>query len=224
MTLQETAVEPAEQQLARSNRKLLREAGLCAVNLIGGAGCGKTALLQATGRALAGRRRVGVITAGPVSRGDRERIARLREPTVSVDPGAIGHLTARHVHSALARLDLANLDLMLIENVSSLPGPADVDLGEDAKVAVFSVAAGAHVPAKYPDLVRSSRAVVLNKVDLLAIAPFDLAAFRETVRGLNPSAALIETSVATGAGFAVWLDWLLNRAAIKSPAGSALRT
>jgi Ni2+-binding GTPase involved in maturation of urease and hydrogenase len=37
-----------EREAARANRQLLTEAGIFTVNLIGGAGCGKTSLLAAT--------------------------------------------------------------------------------------------------------------------------------------------------------------------------------
>jgi hydrogenase nickel incorporation protein HypB len=200
-------------ELACANHRRLADAGVFAVNLIGGPGCGKTALLQATVARLLLKRRIGVIAADPQSRIDADRLAALGDQVLQIGTGMYGLLTPEQVRSALRRMDLGVLDLLLVENVSSLIGPAQFDLGEDARVAMFSVAAGADKPAKYPDVVRCADVVILNKTDLLAIVPFDIEAFRSNVRRLNPRARVIELSALTGDGLDAWLAWLLARSA-----------
>lgn len=200
-----------EPQVARANRERLAGAGVFAVDLIGGAGCGKTSLLQATIQRLLLKRRVGVITADPFTRYDADRLAALGDQVLQVDTGPGALLTARHVQCALARFNLDALDLLFIENVSSLIGPSEVDLGESAKVSMFSVAAGDDKPAKYPDVVRCAAMVVLNKVDLLPIAPFDRSAFWNCVRRINPAARTLEISTLTGEGMDEWMQWILGQ-------------
>jgi hydrogenase nickel incorporation protein HypB len=208
-------------QVACSNHRRLADASVFAANLIGGPGCGKTSLLQVTVSRLILKRRVGIIAADPQTRIDADRLAALGEQVLQVGTGANGLLTGEHVRAALRRMDLARLDLVLIENVSSLIGPSQFDLGEDAKVALFSVAAGDDKPAKYPDVVRCADVVILNKTDLLALVPFDLDAFRGNVRRLNPGVRIIELSTLTGDGLDAWLDWLLARSAHAPPWAAA---
>jgi hydrogenase nickel incorporation protein HypB len=204
-------------QVAQSNHQQLAGAGVFAVNLIGGPGCGKTSLLQETVRRLILRRRIGIIAADPQTRCDADRLAALGDQVLQVGTGTNSLLTAEHVRAALRRLKLGVLDLLLIENVSSLIGPAQFDLGEDAKVAMFSVAAGEEKPAKYPDVVRCADLIILNKTDLLAIATFNIAVFRSTVDRLNPHIEVIEMSTLTGDGVDAWLQWLLNRTQAAEP-------
>ena len=129
---------------------------------------------------------------------------------IQIDPGYNRMLSARLVQTALKRLDLSVLEVLLIENISSLIGPCEIELGEDAKVCMFSVAAGDDKAAKYPDVVQCARLIILNKMDLLSVMPFDTAAFENDVRRLNRSAEMIELSTRTGEGLDCWLDWLLS--------------
>jgi hydrogenase nickel incorporation protein HypB len=116
-------------QVAEANREQLSRAGVFTVNLICGPGCGKTSLLQATLQRLVLKRRVGVLTAERYSPVDADRLAPLGDQVLRVDPGGQMALTARQVRPALALLNLPALDILLIENISSLIGPSGVDLG-----------------------------------------------------------------------------------------------
>jgi hydrogenase nickel incorporation protein HypB len=200
---------PSRLQVAFANHRNLADAGVFAVNLIGGPGCGKTSLLQLTVARLILKRRIGIIAADPQTRLDADRLAALGDQVLQVGTGMNCLLTADQVRSAIRRLNLGVLDLLLIENVSSLIGPTQFEIGEDARVAMFSVAAGADKPRKYPDVVRCADVVILNKTDLMALVPFDIDAFRNSVRAINPRARVIEMSTLTGDGLDPWLDWLL---------------
>jgi hydrogenase nickel incorporation protein HypB len=198
---------PAEQ-----NRRTLSDVGVIAVSLLGGPGCGKTTLIDRTIERLKPHVRVGVIAGDPRTRRDADRIARHSEQVVQVNTGDSPCLDATLVRGALGRLDLTSLDLLFIENVGSLTVPAvATDLGQDAIVTVFSVAAGDDKAQKHSDLVRAADAVLLNKTDLFFAAPFDQAAFRDDVRRANPSAELFEVSALSGHGMNAWFDWLVRR-------------
>jgi hydrogenase nickel incorporation protein HypB len=94
-------------------------------------------------------------------------------------------------------------------NTLALPGAPD--LGQDATVTVFSVAAGDDKADKHPELVQASDLIVLNKVDLLPSVPFDLEAFRADVRRIKPGVELIELSAIKGDGMGRWLEWLRSQ-------------
>ena len=56
----------------------------------------------------------------------------------------------------LTRLDLAGVQLLVIENVGNLVCPANYDLGEAKKVVVVSTTEGADKPLKYPTMFRNA--------------------------------------------------------------------
>jgi hydrogenase nickel incorporation protein HypB len=196
------------QAVARANRSRLERERVFAVNIVGGAGSGKTSLIQATLQRLSRATRTAVITADPSSHTDAQRLAALAGECVHVDTGQGHGVEAPAIADALTRLDLATVDLLLIENVSSLIGPCENDLGETKRVAVFSVAAGDDKLAKYADVVQWADVLVLNKVDLLASFEFDLDSFRQNVRRINPNVACFELSARTGEGIDAWVSWL----------------
>ena len=93
------------------------------------------------------------------------------------------------VRSALVRLPLDELDLVLVENVGNLVCPAEFDVGEHARAMVYSVTEGEDKPLKYPVMFRSADLVLVNKIDLLPHLDFDLAAFEANLaRGESGSA------------------------------------
>ena len=193
-------------------RSTLRAAGVFAVNLIGGPGCGKTTLIDQTIHRLRPQVRVGVIAADLRTRRDADRIARHGAQVIQVNTGDDPSLDAPQVLKVINAMDMQSLDLLFIENVGSLTVPkAARELGQDATVTVFSVAAGDDKAEKHHDLVEAADAVVLNKIDLLFAVPFDVAAFREDVWRANPSTELIELSAATGRGIDRWCQWLARK-------------
>jgi hydrogenase nickel incorporation protein HypB len=110
-------------------------------------------------------------------------------------------------------VDLAATDLLFIENVGNLVCPASWDLGESAKVVVFSVTEGEDKPLKYPKMFRLADAVVLNKIDLLPYVPFDISRAEAYLRDVNPGITILRTSALTGEGMETWYRYLLERIA-----------
>ena len=77
-------------------------------------------------------------------------------------------------------LPLAEIDLLVIENVGNLVCPAEFRVGEDARVMVSSVTEGEDKPLKYPLMFRACELVIVNKIDLLEHLDFDMEKFATT--------------------------------------------
>lgn len=197
---------------AAANRADFDAAGVTVVNLMSSPGAGKTSLLQETLRRLKGRMRFGIIEGDIETSLDADRLAGFGAAIALVNTGnGFGgecHLDAPMVRSALDRLTLTEIDLLVIENVGNLVCPAEFEVGENARVMIYSVTEGEEKPLKYPVMFRSADAVVVNKVDLLPYLDFDLPAFYRNLREINPAATVLETSVKTGQGVDAWCDWL----------------
>ena len=58
------------------------------------------------------------------------------------------------------------IDLLFIENVGNLICPVGFDLGQAAKVGLFSLTEGDDKAAKHPYLVETADLLLLNKIDL----------------------------------------------------------
>jgi hydrogenase nickel incorporation protein HypB len=197
-------------QLAEENARRFDRLGVTVVNIMAAPGGGKTSLILSTIEALRGRRRIGVIEGDVASQVDSQRIAAAQVPVVRINTGGQCHLDANMIRRALDRLPLEEIDLLLIENVGNLICPVDFKLGEHRRVAITSVPEGDDKPYKYPAIFQRVDVVVINKLDLLPYLDFDLRAFRELVRALNPTVALFEVSCKTGQGIEEWAAWLMD--------------
>ena len=204
-------------EIAASNRAMLADAGTACVNLMGSPGCGKTALLERTLQALASELCVGVVTGDLATTRDAERIAKFTEHVSQINTGRGCHLDANQVRQGMGHLPVADLDLLVIENVGNLICPVGYDLGQDAKVGMFSVPEGDDKPAKHPYLVLEAALLILNKSDLLPHVPFDLGVFESDIRGMREDVPVLTLSVVTGDGFDGWLDWLRELVAKRKP-------
>lgn len=203
-----TRILEANDRIAEENRKRFAAAGVYVVNLMGAPGAGKTSLLERTIRALKPHGRIGVIEGDIVGSDDAERIGALDVPVVQINTGGACHLDANMISEVLDEMPLADLDLLIIENVGNLVCPAEFKVGEDIKMMVLSVAEGHDKPLKYPLMFRESRALVLNKVDLLPYVNTDINKMRNDSLALNPNLKIFEVSCATGAGIDQWAQWL----------------
>lgn len=206
--------------IAAGLRERLRETGVVALNLVSSPGSGKTALLERTLAALGGELEMAVVTGDVQTQNDADRLARYTDRLVqAVVTGGACHLDALQIETALERIDLASTRLLFIENVGNLVCPASWDLGEAAKVVVFSVTEGEDKPLKYPKMFREASYAVLNKIDLLPHLDFDVAAAVTNAREVNPALRFFHTSARTGEGLAGWFDFL--RGLARAGAGAA---
>ena len=113
-------------------------------------------------------------------------------------------------------LPLADLDLVIVENVGNLVCPAEFSVGEHARAMVFSVTEGEDKPLKYPVMFRSVDLVVINKIDLLPYLDFDLDLFVHNLNVVNPGVATVLTSARDGSGVPEWIEWLTGQAAVRT--------
>src|SRR3954452_20364911 len=209
----------ANNTIAQANRADFDRHGVAVVNLMSAPGAGKTRLLE---RALADLDgvRAGVLEGDVAGSFDADRLSLLHLPVVQLNTGAgFGgecHLDANMVRSAIPSLPLADIVLLVIENVGNLVCPAEFRVGEDARVMVSSVTEGDDKPLKYPLMFRACELVVLNKIDLLPHVDFDVEKFLTRVATVHPGAATMLVSARTGEGVDAvrdYLERLANRAA-----------
>lgn len=198
----------ANEVIAVQNRELFAQKGVYVVNLMGGAGAGKTTLLERTIERLNGRRRMAVIEGDIATSRDAERIAAHHIPAVQINTGGECHLDGNMVRGGLGQLDLAGVDLLVVENVGNLVCPAEFNIGEDTKVMISSVAEGDDKPLKYPLMFQVSSVLLLNKIDLLPHVAFDVERFRADALKVNPHLEIMPLSCTTGEGLDTWLRWL----------------
>ncbi|MBP2647052.1 MAG: hydrogenase nickel incorporation protein HypB [Gemmatimonadetes bacterium] len=201
-------------ELAEEVRARFGDAQVAALNLVSSPGSGKTTLLERTLDDLGHEIRIATVTGDVQTQNDADRLARHTSQLVQavVTNGAC-HLDARQVLTSLEAVDLDATDLLFIENVGNLVCPASWDLGESAKVVVFSVTEGEDKPLKYPKMFRMADAVVINKIDLLPYVPFDMALAEKYLREVNPAITILRTSALTGEGMETWYGYLLERMA-----------
>src|SRR6476661_6376588 len=203
----------ANNTIARANRDDFDRHGVAVVNLMSAPGAGKTSLLErALELPLGDGIRVGVLEGDVQGEYDAMRIASLHVPVtqINTDSGFGGecHLDANMVRTALPSVPLAEIDLLVIENVGNLVCPAEFRVGEDARVMVASVAEGEDKPLKYPLMFRACELVVLNKIDLLPHLDYDLDRFLYNLDHVHPDVERILVSARTGDGIGAWREWL----------------
>jgi len=194
---------------ATHNRQHFDKHAVLAINLMSSPGSGKTALLETTISALKSEFNIAVIEGDLETENDAQRIRKTGVPAIQIVTGTACHLDAHLVHKAVHQLDLADLDILFIENVGNLVCPASFDLGHHRNVILLSVTEGDDKPAKYPVMFRAADVMLLSKIDLL---PFldDFSPQRAThaMQHLANPAPVLQISAKTQEGLDTWLDWL----------------
>ena len=194
--------------LAAKNRAWFAGREIFALNMVSSPGAGKTTLLERTIRDLKIELKLYVIEGDQATVNDGERIRAAGAPAVQVNTGTGCHLDADMVARGLAELKPALGSVVMIENVGNLVCPAMFDLGERAKVVIFSVTEGEDKPLKYPDMFRAAEIMILNKTDLLPHVDFDVPRAIANAREVNPEIVILQVSARSGEGLADWYDWL----------------
>ncbi len=118
------------------------------------------------------------------------------------------------VRDGVDRLKPAFGSVLFIENVGNLVCASLFDLGEHARVVLFSVtegAEGADKPIKYPHMFRRADIVLLTKIDLAPYVDFEEDAAMAAIHAVNPTAPVIRLSTRSGEGLSAWYDWVRAR-------------
>jgi len=198
---------------AAHNRDHFRAAGVVAINLMGAPGAGKTAVLEATARALPGSRIVAV--AGDLATdNDAVRLRAAGITASAITTGSACHLDARMVHQALHGAPWRTADYLFIENVGNLVCPAIYDLGQAANVVALSVTEGEDKPLKYPVMFRAADLVLITKIDLLPHLPgISVERIAANLEKVMPAPMFLAVSATDGRGLDGWRLWLESRRA-----------
>lgn len=215
-------------RVARHNREHFHDHHVSVINLMGSPGSGKTAVLEATARALGASKKLGVLVGDLATDNDARRVRAAGIVAEAITTGSACHLDADMVHKGLHRLPWRGLNVLFIENVGNLVCPAVYDLGQDVNVVALSVTEGEDKPLKYPTMFRKADLVLLTKIDLLpALGDISVARIEENLAAVMPHPAVIHVSATTGAGIDAWVRWLdgigrRHGAPCSAPVGAAL--
>lgn len=217
----ETRILKKNDQVAARNRAWFAGREILALNFVSSPGAGKTALLERTIREFGGELPLYVIEGDQATANDGKRISAAGGSVVQINTGTGCHLDAVMVAKALSTLRPAPRAVVLIENVGNLVCPALFDLGERAKVVIFSVTDGEDKPLKYPHMFAAAAVVVLNKIDLVPYLDFSMDEAVANVRKVNPDAVILRASARSGEGMAQWYAWLRSQATAVAEAAFA---
>ncbi len=209
-----TDVLDANRVVAEENRRILKQAGVFAINLMGSPGSGKTRVLERTLENIGNKIRAGIIQGDITTTLDSERLMKFEVPVVQINTEPFGgdcHLGANLVQRAVKSMDLSQIGLLFIENVGNLVCPAEFDIGENLKMLVFSVTEGEEKPLKYPLMFRECGVVLINKIDLLKHLNVKIDHLTQNIRRINPGAEVLRLSAETGEGVDEWISFLKDR-------------
>jgi len=188
-------------------RKILKDKGVFAINIMSSPGAGKTTVVEKTISALKDQFKVSYIDGDLDTDRDASRIRELGVDVVQINTSGACHLDADMVLKALDKVFL-DCDLLVIENVGNLVCPATFDIGSHKNVVILSVPEGDDKVKKYPVMFSVANVVLLNKVDLLKFLDFDVEKVKRELKEVNPRADFLEISATTGYGMDEWIKYL----------------
>jgi len=198
--------------VANDIRLKLKAHNIFSFNLLSSPGSGKTSLVERTIAHLKEKISIGVIEGDVQTDLDAQRIDLLGVPVAQIVTNGGCHLDAGLVRDALTKIDYAQLQILIIENVGNLVCPAGYDLGEETKVVLLSTTEGDDKPLKYPAMFRNASVLIINKIDLLPYVNCSVQKIKENALAINPDLKIFETSCTTDAGIPDWCNWILAQA------------
>lgn len=193
---------------ADSLREDLKGQGTFLLNLMSSPGAGKTTTLIQTINALKDEINIAIMEADIDSDVDAQTISETGVPVIQLHTGGMCHLDADMTRQGIHGLDAANSDLIILENVGNLVCPAEFDTGATKNAMILSIPEGDDKPLKYPLMFEICHALIINKIDALPLFDFDMEAFIERAKKINPDIAIFPISAKTGEGVDAWVDWL----------------
>lgn len=194
---------------ANALRATLKQKGVYLLNLMSSPGSGKTTTLTKVINILKSKYRIGIMEADIDSDVDAKTISsKTGVEAIQLHTGGMCHLDAEMTKQGLDGLDMANLDLAILENVGNLVCPAEFDTGAVKNIMILSVPEGDDKPLKYPLMFSICDLVIINKIDVMPYFDFNIEKCKEYIRKRNPNAIVIPISAKTGEGIEKVADYL----------------
>ena len=187
-------------QLAQKNIELLRKTNVKAIDIMGSIGAGKTSLIEKLVQKLKKKYRIAVFKGDLTTTIDAERIGRHGVQVVTINTGRECHLDANVVARAIERINLKEIDLLIIENVGNLICPAEFPLGTDKRIVVVSVTEGPYMIIKHPFTFMNADVMVINKKDLAETMKIDTRKLEKQAIQIKPDLKVAITNALTGEG------------------------
>ena len=126
--------------------------------------------------------------------------ARAGATSVQINTGGACHLDAPMVSRGLEQLPLAELDLLIVENVGNLICPAGTPLGAHVRLVVISVTEGPYAPRKHPVIFNQCQVAVINKIDLADAMEVSVEELVADAHEVNPRMEVVPTNLRSGEG------------------------
>jgi urease accessory protein len=191
------------------------------VGIGGPVGSGKTALMEALCKRLAGRYELCAITNDIYTKEDAEILTRVGalppERIMGVETGGCPHTAIREDCSMnLAAVEtmnrrFPNLDLVLVEsggdNLAATFSPELADL----TIYVIDVAGGEKIPRKGGPGITRSDLLVINKIDLAPFVGADLGVMERDAKRMRGERPFVFTNIKAGEGVDVVERFIVNK-------------
>ncbi len=188
------------------------------IGVAGPVGSGKTALIEALTRKMAGEFSIGVITNDIYTKEDAEFLCRNSvlpmERIIGVETGGCPHTAIREDASmnleAVDELTERFLDLELLfiesggDNLSATFSPELVD----ATIFVIDVAEGDKIPRKGGPGITRSDLLVINKIDLAPYVGADLGVMERDSRKMRGGRPFLFTNIRESSGVDEVIGWI----------------
>jgi len=201
------AVTTDNQAHADAVRRILDKNRVVGLNLVSSPGAGKTTLLERTIKDNPDLK-IAVIEGDIFTARDAARIEAAGAPSIQLNTEGACHLTASMIEQVLPRLNLAELDFVVIENIGNLICPAGFPLGEHKRVTLLSTPEGSDKVQKYPLAFNTADVILITKTDIADAVSFDMTVVEKDLKGINPKVEPWRVSVVTGEGLDRWYRWL----------------
>ena len=186
--------------LARSLRERFRDAGVYVASFVSSPGSGKTRFLEELLKRVGQELSVAALVGDLATENDALRLKRAASKVKQITTGTVCHLDASMVETALSSWELAEIELLCIENVGNLVCPSSYDLGENLRFVLLSTTEGEDKPLKYPTIFNTADVAVITKMDMAEAADFDCAAAYRNIESVRPGMKIMQVSAKTGAG------------------------
>ena len=196
---------------AQKVRDTLKDHRVYLINLMASPGAGKTTTLVRMIEELKKDYRVGVMEADVDSDVDAKTISDLGVKVIQLHTGGSCHMTADMTARGMDRLNIEDLDVVILENIGNLVCPAEFDTGANLKLVILSIPEGDDKPLKYPLMFQVGDILLFNKIDTKAIFDFDEERCKAHVRKLNPDMEFYQISAKTGEGFSDMINAIRKR-------------